>query len=128
MHRWMAYLAWRCNAFGTGYVYNTPTAEATVALKTYYNPTITDNVLLADGVQPPAGYSFVQIEGYGAPGNGSLQNLYQFVQSAPKADHWAAGGAMVANASADPRYHNTGVIAQVREWHPRQGMTVTSSW
>ena len=79
MHRWMAYLAWRCNAFGTGYVYNTPTAEATVALKTYYN-----------------GNDFTVMA--------------------------------TSDASADPRYHNTGVIAQVREWHPRQGMTVTSSW
>lgn len=47
-----------------GWVSAQPTADATVALKTYYNGGIGDNILLPEGVPAPAGYTLVRTEGY----------------------------------------------------------------
>jgi hypothetical protein len=93
-----------------GYIYSGPVAGS-IGLSTYYNPTITDNILLPDGVSPPAGYSLVRVEGYAlaatAPGTVPLQ---QFLDTAPKPDHWAvAGSGMVANATA-AGYKDTGAV------------------
>lgn len=96
-----------------GFVYLTPTSQATVPLTTYYNGVTEDNILLAGNATPPSGYGFVRVEGYAAPTGGSLWDLSQFVQTTPKVDHWAAAGPMATNVSANPAYTNQGPIAQV---------------
>jgi hypothetical protein len=92
-------------------------APGAVALSTYYNGAIEDNMLVADGQAVPPGYSLVRVEGYAMPaggGNASLVDLLQFSTQTPKADHWAAarGSALAANATA-AGYVSAGVIAQV---------------
>lgn len=96
-----------------GYVYTSPMDGATVPLTTYYNNEVTDNILLAGNTAPPPGYGFVRVEGYAAPTGGDLADLDQFVRTSGKTDHWAAAGAMAANASANPLFTNAGAIAQV---------------
>lgn len=97
-----------------GYVSTTP-QPGLISLSTYYNGAIEDNILVPQGQTPPTGYTFIRTEGYAMPAataNASLTPLHQYLQSAPKVDHWAVAGSMIANATADG-YADTGVIAQI---------------
>ena len=92
-------------------------APGAVALSTYYNGAVFDNMLIADGQTVPPGYDLVRVEGYAMPaggGNASLSDLLQYARATPKPDHFAAaaGSALAANASASG-FVSAGVIAQV---------------
>ena len=103
-------------------------APGAVALSTYYNGAVFDNMLIADGQTVPPGYDLVRVEGYAMPasgGNASLVDLVQFAVSSPKPDHFAAaaGSALAANATASG-FASTGVIAQV--WPASAAPAVTA--
>ena len=92
-------------------------APGLIALSTYYNGELMDNILLPAGAPVPPGYGFVRIEGYASPTNSGETTLallqYGKTIQGAKVDHWAVAGANWSAAAAAQGYTPSGSLAYI---------------